>query len=68
MYDSERTGCPPGPKTVRITTAGVEEEGADPDNPVPGEKIPAAYNRESKLTADVSASNKSFDFDLKSQP
>lgn len=68
MYDNQTPGSTPGTKIVRITTAGAAEEGADPDNPTPGNTIPPQYNRESRLQADVSASNKSFDFDLKSQP
>jgi len=68
MYDSEHPGCTPGSKTVRITTADANVEGADPDAPTTGEKVTATYNRESTLKADVSASDKSFDFALKSQP
>ena len=68
MYDSEHAGCTPGAKTVRITTADANVEGADPDAATTGEKIPAAYNRESALKADVSAANKQFDFDVKSKP
>jgi hypothetical protein len=76
MYDSEHPGCTPGPKTVQITLAGASEEGADPDaaagGPAEGEStvetIPAIYNRDSGLKADVSASQREFEFDLKSQP
>jgi hypothetical protein len=68
MYDSEHAGCPPGQKTVRITTADADVEGADPDAPTTGERVPATYNRQSTLRADVSAADKSFDFALKSQP
>ena len=66
-YDSEQAGSPPGAKTVKITTAGAEEEGADPDNAV-GEKVPARYNRQTTLKADVSATNSTFNFDLKTKP
>jgi hypothetical protein len=68
MYDAQHPGCTPGPKTVRISTAALEEEGADPDNPVAGEKIPVQYNRESRLQADVSPAARPFHFDLKSKP
>jgi hypothetical protein len=68
MYDTLAPGCRPGPKLVRITTAALVEEGADPDNPLADEKIFPQFNRESKLTAVVSASQKIFDFDLQSQP
>ena len=67
QYDSERTGCPPGPKTVKITTAGADEEGADPDS-ASGEKIPARYNRATTLKAGVSETNTTFNFDLNSTP
>ncbi|MEX2172745.1 MAG: carboxypeptidase-like regulatory domain-containing protein [Pirellulaceae bacterium] len=74
MYDSTQPGCTPGKKTVRITQTNADVEGADPDAPssgegaAPAETIPAAYNAQSKLTADVSQGNQTFDFDLKSLP
>ena len=67
QYDSERPGCPPGPKVVKITTAGADEEGADPDSGI-GEKIPARYNRATTLKANVSKENTTFNFDLSSKP
>jgi hypothetical protein len=70
-YDSETPGVTPGPKTVRITTANVGAEGggaAEGAAPTGQERIPAKYNRQSELKADVSASNKTFNFDLKSIP
>lgn len=67
QYDSAQAGCPPGTKSVRITTAGAAEEGADPDHAA-GEKLPAAYNRQTTLKVDVSARNATFRFDLKSRP
>jgi len=71
-YDSEHPGCTPGEKLVRITT-GLMDEGTDPegttDDGAPiAEPIPAIYNRQSKLTADVSPSNRTFNFDLLSKP
>jgi len=71
MYDSETPGALPGPKVVRITIAdvGVEGGGAGEGSAFTGkERLPARYNRQSKLTADVSASQKTFDFELKSAP
>ena len=70
MYDSQTPGALPGPKTVRITTAAAEVEGggAAEGAVVAAEKIPARYNTKSELKADVSASSKSFNFDLKTAP
>jgi hypothetical protein len=71
MYDSETPGATPGPKIVRITTANVGVEGggaAEGAAPAGQERLPTKYNRQSELTADVSASNKTFNFDLKSTP
>jgi len=73
MYDSKRAGVTPGPKVVRITQADVEGESSNADAPTSGEgavkePIPARYNRNSELKADVSPSNKTFDFALKSAP
>jgi hypothetical protein len=74
MYDSEHPGCRPGAKTVRVTQAMGEGEGASSES-AEGEEgtkrpetIPAAYNTQSTLTADVSKANKTFNFDLKSTP
>lgn len=70
MYDSQTPGVMPGPKTVRITTADVDVEGggAGEGAPVVKEKVPPRYNAKSELKADVSAANKSFNFDLKTAP
>jgi hypothetical protein len=78
MYDSNQAGCSPGEKVVRITQAaaaeGAEEGGAleGPDGQIvqqpPAEPLSAIYNSQSKLTANVSASNKTFNFDLTSKP
>jgi hypothetical protein len=70
MYDSQTPGATPGPKVVRITTADAEAEGggaAEGAAPVK-ETIPARYNTQSELTADVSAGKTTFDFVLKSKP
>jgi len=71
MYDSETPGALPGPKVVRITVADVGVEGgggAEGAASAGKERIPARYNRQSELQADVSPSQKTFDFDLKSAP
>jgi hypothetical protein len=67
MYDSQTPGVTPGPKTVRITTADVEVEGggAAEGAAATKETVPARYNQQSTLKADVSASQTKFDFDLK---
>ena len=70
MYDSETRGATPGPKIVRITTndGEVEGGGAAEGATARKENLPARYNTASELKADVSASKKVFDFDLKSTP
>ena len=73
MYDSQTPGALPGHKTVRITLADANVEGADPSaaSQVEGavaERIPARYNRHSQLTAEVSASQRAFNFELRSAP
>jgi hypothetical protein len=69
MYDSQTRGTTPGAKIVRITTVELGEGGGAAEGaPVAKESLPARYNRQSELKADVSASNKTFNFDLKSAP
>ena len=70
MYDSETPGALPGMKKVRVTTADVEVEGDGPaeGSPETKERIPARYNIDSMLRADVSKAKQTFDFDLKSKP
>jgi hypothetical protein len=73
MYDSKKAGVMPGPKIVRITQADAAGESSDAEAPASGEgavkePIPARYNRNSELKADVSGGNKTFDFSLKSSP
>lgn len=71
MYDSETPGATPGPKTVRITTLNVGVEGggaAEGAAPAGKERLPAKYNVQSELKADVSAANKVLNFELKSTP
>src|SRR5262245_9387579 len=57
MYDSQTPGAMPGPKTVRITTANLDVEGGGAGEGAAAvkEKVPARYNTNSELKADVSA-------------
>ena len=81
QFNSEKSGVIPGRKTVRITTSsggdsddssdGASEK--DSDSPAAGDAakeastaVPACYNRESKLTVEVTSSGTTFNFDLKS--
>lgn len=69
MYDSQTRGTTPGPKIVRIATAEAGEGGGAAEGAtVAKESLPARYNQKSELKADVSAFNKTFNFDLKSAP
>jgi hypothetical protein len=69
MYDSQTRGTTPGKKTVRITLVEAGEGGGAAEGAAAlKEPIPPRYNRQSELKADVSASNKTFNFDLKSAP
>jgi hypothetical protein len=69
MYDSQTRGATPGPKIVRITTAEVGEGGGAAEGAaIAKESVPRRYNSQSELKADVSTSNKTFNFDLKSAP
>ena len=69
MYDSQTRGATPGPKIVRITTAEVGEGGGVAEGASAAkETLPARYNTQSELKADVSASNRTFNFDLKTGP
>jgi hypothetical protein len=72
-YSSEQRGVKPGRKTVRIRTRPVTtEEPTDGGRseeaaPIP-ERIPARYNVQSVLSADVDARHGRFDFALQSTP
>jgi hypothetical protein len=70
MYDSQTPGAMPGLKIVRITTADTDVEGggAAEGSSVAKESVPARYNRQSELKADVSATQRTFNFELKSIP
>jgi hypothetical protein len=65
IYTRGKKGAIPGKHTVTISTL---QEG-DPDaggESVP-EKVPAKYNTDTELTADVKAGRNDFDFDLSSE-
>ena len=65
-FNAEKLGVLPGPKIVRISTGmtASEEEEAAPRI----ETIPARYNTESELTADVKPdAPQTFDFELSSE-
>lgn len=63
MFNSEKSGCTPGMKTVRISPYRAPDADSD-EPPLPGPKIPEKYNRKSELTAEVDSSHRTFDFDL----
>jgi hypothetical protein len=81
--DSVRSGCTPGPKTVRISTTrkivglnATEGEGSAEvgegnlekgKGGVVADKVPPRYNAKSELKADVSSSQLTFDFSLQSK-
>ncbi len=62
LFNSEQPGCLPGEKNVRITLGPVGDD-ADPDAG-PSAGLPAKYNSESGLRANVSEHQRRFDFDL----
>lgn len=76
MFNTEKSGCLTGQKTVRIkfvtdseTPEGeTETEGAEKSPAASGQKVPEQYNQKSTLTATVDADHTSFNFDLKSKP
>jgi hypothetical protein len=72
MYDSTQPGCTPGNKVVRITQGrsdeGADSEGTTDEGAPIAEPIPAKYNRQSTLTANVSPENRTFNWDLSSRP
>lgn len=75
MFDSRKSGVTKGEKTVRFKPgappsekgqAANEEEDPDAKPAAAGVSVPDCYNKDSKLKVTVSASDSSFDFDLKS--
>jgi hypothetical protein len=77
-FDSQNRGVTPGAKTVRISMNRRIHGLNSTDEGVPGDKaggwfgkqppeaIPAKYNADSTLTAEVTSSTNTFNFDLKS--
>ena len=63
LYRGSADGASPGRNTVTVTTLPD-----DPNMGVVKERIPAAYNTKSTLTADVVAGTNTFDFALESKP
>lgn len=79
QFNSEVTGVPPGPKTVRISTAASTGEDADeaseeleedpdarPTADQAVEKVPPCYHRNSTLQVTIDDSRTQYDFDLRS--
>jgi hypothetical protein len=72
MLDSRKSGVIPGDKIVRISSrvpAGEGEIDEDPDassKEQQAEKVPACYNKDSKLRIKVATADSAMDFDLKS--
>jgi hypothetical protein len=65
MFDSRQPGCPPGTKIVRIRMAPALADEEDPDAPPTSSvTIPSRYNIDSQLTAEVSDTERTFDFPL----
>lgn len=82
QLDSDQNGVMPGSKVVRISTTrkilglnSMEEGGEEAESDGPGERrksadeelVPEQYNSQSTLTAEVSSSQSTFDFDLMSK-
>lgn len=71
--DSQMMGVKPGTKIIRISTTrkvlGLNSsEEADPaEKSAEPEKVPAKFNKKSKLFVEVTADQTSYDFDLKSE-
>ncbi len=80
LFDSEKKGVTPGRKVVQISTTrsvlglpgeeGVEAGESSTESGQKKEKsedkVPKCYNKESKLTVEVTSSSSVFNFDLKS--
>ena len=69
-YSSEESGAMVGANTVRISTfieAVKEDSGAIVKGTNKKELVPAKYNKQSELTAEVKSGNNTLDFDLKSK-
>lgn len=63
-YNETEKGAKVGKHTVRITTPSDEP---GPGGDAPKDPIPAKYNEQSELSADVKAGSNEFNFDLTSK-
>jgi hypothetical protein len=70
-YDSNRFGTPPGPKLVRIharpvmiDAAGEAQEAERLDDSLPRDPLPARYNSQSTLSAEISGPTADLNFAL----
>ena len=69
-YTSTLKGAKLGKHTVSITTFKAPEgnlETKEAQKEVPKEKVPAQYNKDTTLTAEVKAGENTIDFDLQSK-
>jgi len=68
-FNSEKSGCTPGKKLVRITrgVTSADDDSVAEDYVPPGSPIPEKYNRKSTLTATVSAESATHDFAIMSK-
>jgi hypothetical protein len=64
LYGGDIEGAQVGQHRVTITTFSRGNPDADPPRPASAEKVPAQYNRDTTLTADVVAGKNTIDFDL----
>ena len=64
LYGGGIQGAQLGQHRVTITTFSRGNPDADPPRPASPEKVPAQYNRDTTLTADVVAGTNTIDFDL----
>jgi hypothetical protein len=64
--EQELAGAPPGRYRVRISTYVEGNPDADPPLPAIPERVPARYNVNTQLEADVATGQNVFDFHLRS--
>jgi hypothetical protein len=66
LYGGNVQGAQVGRHRVTITTFSRGNPDADPPRPASAEKVPAQYNRDTTLMADVVAGPNTIDFELES--
>ncbi len=66
LYGGGIQGAQVGQHRVTITTFSRGNPDADPPRPASPEKVPAQYNRDTTLTADVVEGSNTIDFELES--